>query len=224
VIAMQTGVERARFNMIQQQVRPWGVLDERVLEVMATVRREAFVPDAYQALAYADIEIPITDATAMLAPKVVAHMLQALAVQPGDRVLQIGLGTGYVSACLRELGGRVTGVEIDPALAEEARRRLEAQGVDGVHTECRDGLGEPVPGGPFDAIAITGSMPTEAALPLLQAELAPGGRLFCILGSEPVMEAVLITRVGERGFRRLALFETCAPALTNATPADVFEF
>jgi protein-L-isoaspartate(D-aspartate) O-methyltransferase len=221
---MQTGVERARFNMIQQQVRPWGVLDERVLEVMARVRREAFVPDAYQALAYADIEIPISGATTMLAPKVVARMLQALDIQPGDRVLQIGLGTGYISACLRELGGRVTGVEIDPALVEEAQRRLDAQGVDGFQFVCGDGLAAPVLGGPFDAIAITGSMPTGAALPLLQAELAAGGRLFCVVGSEPVMEALLITRIGERGFRRLVLFETSAPALANATPADVFEF
>jgi protein-L-isoaspartate(D-aspartate) O-methyltransferase len=224
MMSMDTTTERARFNMIQQQIRPWDVLDERVLEVMAAVRREAFVPDAYQGLAYADIEIPIAANTSMLAPKVVGHLLQALDIQTGDRVLQIGSGTGYLSACMRQLGGRVIGVEIDPALVDQSRDHLAAQGVDGVEIRQGDGLAAPVQGGPFDVIAVTGSMPTEIALPLLQGQLAPGGRLFCILGSEPVMEALLITRVGDRGFRRRALFETIAPALANAAQADAFEF
>jgi protein-L-isoaspartate(D-aspartate) O-methyltransferase len=221
---METTAERARFNMIQQQIRPWDVLDDRVLDVMAEVRREAFVPDAYQGLAYADIEIPIGQATCMLAPRVVGRMLQALDVQPGDRVLEIGTGTGYVTACLGRLGGQVISVEVDADLASEARSRLSDLGPDSIQVQPGDALAGPVEGGPFDVIAVTGSMPTEASVPMLQGQLAPGGRLFCILGEAPAMEAVLITRVGERDMRREGLFETSAPALVNAIEPDGFEF
>ncbi|QVL47799.1 MAG: protein-L-isoaspartate O-methyltransferase [Thiocapsa sp.] len=221
---MDIAAERARFNMIQQQVRPWNVLDDRVLEAMAQIRREAFVPDAYQGLAYADIEIPIGEDSCMLAPKVVGRMLQALDVKPGERVLEIGAGTGYVSACLERLGGRVIGVEIDAGLADEARARLAGLGIESIEIRTGDALSEPVEGGPFDVIAVTGSMPTEAALPLLKGQLAKGGRLFCILGVEPAMEAVLITRIGERDFPRAGLFETSTLALQNAVVADAFEF
>lgn len=221
---MEITAERARFNMIQQQIRPWDVLDDRVLEAMAEIRREAFVPDAYQGLAYADIEIPIGEGACMLAPKVVGRMLQALAVQPGDRVLEIGTGTGYVAACLSRLGGNVVGLEIDAALAHEARARLATLGLESVEIRQGDALAGPVEGGPFDVIAVTGSMPTEVSLPLLQGQLAPGGRLFGILGTEPVMEALLLTRVGDRGFRREGLFETATLALKNAVEANGFEF
>ncbi|UHD18523.1 protein-L-isoaspartate O-methyltransferase family protein [Thiocapsa bogorovii] len=221
---MEVTAERARFNMIQQQIRPWDVLDDRVLSVMAEIRREAFVPDAYQGLAYADIEIPIGTGSCMLAPKVVGRMLQALDVKSGERVLQIGAGTGYVSACLDRLGGRVTAVEIDADLAEEARVRLAGLELESIEVRTGDALSEPVEGEPFDVIVATGSMPTEAALPLLQGQLAPGGRLFCILGIEPVMEALLVTRVGERDFRREGLFETSTLALQNAAEANAFEF
>jgi protein-L-isoaspartate(D-aspartate) O-methyltransferase len=221
---METTAERARFNMIQQQIRPWDVLDDRVLEAMAEVRREAFVPDAYQGLAYADIEIPIGQSACMLAPKVVGRMLQALDVQPGDRVLEIGTGTGYVAACFSRLGGKVISLEIDAALAAEARDRLATSGIQSIEIRQADALAAPVEGGPFDIIAVTGSMPTEASLPLLQGQLAAGGRLFCILGVEPVMEALLVTRVGERDFRREGLFETCTLALANAVEPNGFEF
>ncbi|MCG6896710.1 MAG: protein-L-isoaspartate O-methyltransferase [Thiocapsa sp.] len=222
---METAAERARFNMVQQQIRPWDVLDDRVLEAMASVRRESFVPDAYQGLAYADIEIPIDESQSMLPPKVVGRMLQALAVKPGDRVLEIGTGTGYVTACLSQLGKRVISIEYNPGLASEARARLASAGLESV-VEVRegDGLAGPVEGGPFDVIAVTGSMPTEAALPMLQGQLAAGGRLFCILGVAPVMEAVLITRVAEGDFRRAGLFETCTPPLANVVEPDGFEF
>jgi protein-L-isoaspartate(D-aspartate) O-methyltransferase len=153
---METAAERARFNMIQQQIRPWDVLDDRVLDVMAEVRREAFVPDAYQGLAYADIEIPIGQATCMLAPRVVGRMLQALDVQPGDRVLEIGTGTGYVTACLGRLGGQVISVEVDADLASEARSRLADLGLDSIQVQPGDALAGPVEGGPFDVIAVTG--------------------------------------------------------------------
>ncbi|NCA69146.1 MAG: protein-L-isoaspartate O-methyltransferase [Sphingobacteriia bacterium] len=220
---MDTTAERARFNMIQQQIRPWDVLDDRTLEAMSEVRRECFVPDAYQGLAYADIEIPIGQGTSMLTPKIVGRMLQALAVMPGERVLEIGTGTGYVTACLARMGGQVTSLEIDPDLATMARSRLLEQGFDGIDVRVADALAGPVDGGPFAAIAVTGSMPSAAALPMLEAQLAPAGRLFCILGVAPVMEALLITRVGDRGMRRERLFETCVPTLVNVVEPEEFE-
>lgn len=221
---MDNSSELARFNMIQQQVRPWGVLDDRVLEVMGAIEREHFVPNAYRALAYADIEIPNSNGTLMLAPKVVGHLLQALSVQPGDRALEIGTGSGYVAACLSRLGARVISLEIDPAQAAEASERLEALKFDWVEVREGDGLAGPVSGAPFDAIAVKGSMPTEVALPMLRDQLAIGGRLFCILGTAPAMECVRVTRVGRNDYRRESLFEIEVAPLRNAPePAD-FEF
>lgn len=220
---MENSTEQARHNMIQQQVRPWGVLDERTLEVMAGIQRESFVPDAYRALAYADIEIPIGEATCMLAPKIVGRLLQALAAQPGDKALEIGTGTGYVSACLSLMGARVTSVEIDPTLAAAARERLAALEIPRVEVLEADGLAGPVSGGPYDVIAITGSMPTDASLPLFQDQLAIGGRLFCILGEAPVMECVRITRVSKGDFQRTTLLETSVPPLRNVVEPETFE-
>jgi protein-L-isoaspartate(D-aspartate) O-methyltransferase len=210
--------------MIQQQVRPWWVLDDRVLDVMAAIGRERFVPDAYQGLAYADIEVPIAEGRAMLAPKVVGRMLQALNVQPGDKVLEIGSGTGYVTACLSRLGGRVVGVETDPELAAGARERLAALGLTRVEILEADALAGPTTGAPFNVIAVNGSLPSPDPLALLEDQLALGGRLFCIVGEGPVMEARLVTRVGARDFRRENLFETVAPALPQVPEPQGFEF
>lgn len=221
---MDNSLDLARFNMIQQQVRPWDVLDERVLEAMAEVPRELFVPDAYRGLAYADIEIPLGETSRMLAPKVVGHLLQALAVRPEERVLEIGAGSGYLSACLSRLGASVLSLEIDQALAERARARLAAQAVERVEVRCGDGLAGVPDAAPFDAIALTGSLPTEAPLAMLRTQLAVGGRLFCILGTGPAMEAVLITRVAGDRFERASLFETEIPALLNAPVPETFEF
>ena len=222
---MTSTAELARFNMIEQQVRPWNVLDERVLRVLSELPREAFVPDAYQALAYADIDVPIGEGTAMLAPKLVGRMLQALAVRDGDKVLEIGPGTGYTTACLARLGGRVIGVEIDPDLAEGARERIAALNLRRVEIRTGDGLAAPVDGGPFDVIAVTGSMPTDEPIPALAQQLAPGGRLFVIVGEEPVMQARLETRVGPGpDLRRQELFETSVPALVNVPQPERFVF
>ncbi len=221
---MESSMQQARFNMIQQQIRPWGVLDDRVLEVMDTIARESFVPDAYRALAYSDIDIPIGENTSMLAPKLVGHLLQALAVRAGDKALEVGTGTGYVSVCLSKLGARVTSLEIDPVQAAAARDRLAALGVEHVEIRTGDGLAAAVPGGPYDAIAVTGSMPTDGELPLFQGQLAIGGRLFCILGEAPVMECLLITRASKNDFHRDSLFETCVAPLRNVTEPAGFQF
>lgn len=222
---MDTSVEQARFNMIEQQIRPWNVLDERVLEAMASVPRERFVPDAYRSLAYADIEVPIgSHGQAMLAPKVVGRMLQALDAKPDERVLEIGTGTGYVTACLSALGVRVVSVEIDPELAAQARTAIESLDLRRVDLRVGDALADPVGGSPFDAIAVTGSLPDTEALAGLQAQLTLNGRLFAIIGEAPVMEAVLVTRIAANGFSRKTLFETFAPALANAPRAEHFVF
>lgn len=214
----------ARFNMIQQQIRPWDVLDDRVLKVMAELEREPFVPGGYRGLTYADIEIPLGRGQSMLAPKVVGRLLQALAIRPDDKILEVGTGTGYVSACLSLLGGRVVSLEIEPELADAARERLQSLDLDRIEVIEADALAGPAPGSPFDVIAITGSAPSEDALGVLEDQLAIGGRLFCIIGEPPVMEARLITRVGARELRRETLFETCVPELTNVPEPEGFVF
>lgn len=221
---MNSTVDHARFNMIEQQIRPWTVLDDRVLSIMSEIKRELFVPDAYQALAYADIEIPLGESGSMLSPKLVGRMLQALQVRDGDKVLEIGTGTGYVTACLACLGGRVTSVEIDPDLAEGARSRLAAMRLDRVEVITGDAMVGPVDGGPFDIIAVTGSLPTEEPLPMLRGQLTEGGRLFAVVGEQPVMEAVLETRMQGGDVRRESLFETAVPALRNLPTPERFVF
>jgi len=223
---MDTSIDRARFNMIEQQIRPWNVADERVLSVMAEIQREKFVPDAYRGLAYADVEIPIGEDQAMLEPKIVAHMLQALAIQPDDKILEIGTGTGYVTACLSRLGGRVVSIEIHAGLAEQARTVLEEQQLRRLEVEVRvgNGLEGPVEGQPFDVIAVTGSLPDSEPLEVLLGQLAPDGRLFAVIGEGPVMEAMLITRVGDGAFSRQSLFETSLPALEKAPEPEHFVF
>ncbi|WP_295543098.1 protein-L-isoaspartate O-methyltransferase [uncultured Thiohalocapsa sp.] len=222
---MTSPAELARYNMIEQQVRPWNVLDARVLHVLGELPREAFVPDAYRALAYADVDIPIGTDTCMLAPKVVGRMLQALQVRDGEKVLEIGPGTGYITACLARLGGRVLGVEIDPDLAAGARERLKAMQLHRVEVDTADAMAGPLDSGPFDVIAVTGSVPTEEPIPMLAQQLRPGGRLFVVVGEDPVMEARLETRIGGIGdLRRENLFETSVPALKNVPQPERFVF
>jgi protein-L-isoaspartate(D-aspartate) O-methyltransferase len=221
---VDTDSDRARFNMIHQQIRPWDVLDERVLGVMEALRREPFVPDAYQGLAYADIEVPLEGGRALLAPKVVGRMLQALAVKPGDKVLEIGSGTGYGTVCLCRLGGRVMGLEPDATLAAAAREHLADLDCPGSEILELDPFSDPIPGGPFNVVAVNGSLPHLEALGPFEQQLAAGGRLFCIVGEPPVMGAFLVTRLGPQGFRRETRFETSAAPLTAAPPLPEFVF
>lgn len=222
---MDTIFEKARFNMLQQQIRPWDVIDDRVLRAMSEIPRENFIPDAYQGLAYADIEVPIgASGKSMLAPKVVGRMLQALNIQSSDSILEIGTGTGYVTACLARLGARVVSVEIDPELSEQAQDNLQSRDLRRLDVHTGDAFPEPVEGHPFDVIAVTGSMPNDEALTGLQEQLSVGGRLFAFIGEAPVMEAVLITRESASGFRREALFETCVPVLQKVPEPEHFVF
>jgi len=221
---MDTSIDRSRFNMIQQQIRPWNVADDQVLSVMADVPRERFVPDAYRSVAHADIEIPLGDGQTMLAPKVVGRMLQALTVQADDKILEIGTGSGYVAACLSRLGGRVISMEIHEGLAAQARETLQAMMLQRLEVRVGDGLAGSMDGQPFDVIALTGSLPNDEPLAALQEQLAPGGRLFAVVGEEPVMEALLVTRVSGSDFRRESLFETSVPALEKAPEPERFVF
>jgi protein-L-isoaspartate(D-aspartate) O-methyltransferase len=215
-------LETARFNMIAQQIRPWEVVDERVLEVLESVPRERFVDDEYRGLAFADIAVPIGEGQQMMKPVQEARMLQALAVQPGDSVLEIGTGSGFVTACLARLGGIVTSYEIHPALSERAAERLNALKVRNVELVAGDGLHASLAPRSFQVIAVTGSLPTYPAD--LAELLAPGGRLFVVVGEAPAMTAMLVSRTEAGEIWRENLFETVLPPLENAPQPDHFEF
>jgi protein-L-isoaspartate(D-aspartate) O-methyltransferase len=214
--------ERARFNMIEQQVRPWEVLDPRVLEVMAEVRREDFVPPQYRKLAFADLAIPLAHGELMMRPVVEGRLLQALAVNPGDEVLEIGTGSGYLSACLARLGRQVWSVERHADLAERARARIAAAGIRNCQVEVGDLSAGWQPGRRFDAIAV-GAAVTEVPPAWLQW-LKPGGRLFVVRGQPPVMEAVLMTRDAAEHTDVRSLFETDLPYLYGFEPHAEFRF
>lgn len=216
---MNVDLERAHFNMIEQQVRPWEVLDARVLATLARVRREDFVPARVRSFAYADTELPLNDIEVMMKPVVEGRLLQALAVAPGDAVLEIGTGSGFVTACLADLGREVTSVEIDPKLARRARQSLLAAGCANVDVIEADALDNFVPRQSFNAIAVTGAV---FQIPSAWREwLAPGGRLFAIRGESPVMEAVLLTRE-PHGYHEESVFETDLPYLVGGAPTARF--
>ncbi len=206
--------EKARRNMVEQQVRPWEVLDQRVLDVLGELPREHFVPERYRRLAYADLNIPLGHEQVMMTPKVEARMLQALDVRPGERVLEVGTGSGYVTACLARLGGRVHSVEIFEDLRQRAGERLAALGIGDVVLETGDAARGWERHAPYDVIAVTGSLPEME--PAFQEQLAVGGRLFVIVGEPPVMEARLYTRVADDAWSCEDLFETAIPPLLNA--------
>ena len=213
----------ARDNMIQQQIRPWDVLDPHVLEVFERIPREQFVPLTHQSLAYSDTQIPIGAGQVMMEPRVEGRMLQALAVRPQDSVLEIGTGSGFVTACLADMAAAVHSVEIYGAFSEKARTRLERVGATNVTLEVADAAGGLGEGGQrFDAIAVTGSLPVLHRG--FHQRLTIGGRLFVIVGRFPVMEALLITRTAEDAWATESLFDTLLPPLINAEPPTGFSF
>lgn len=215
-------LERARHNMIEQQIRPWEVLDQHILDLLGRVRREDFVPEAYQTLAFADIEIPLGHGEAMWPPKIEARVLQSLDVQPGDRVLEVGTGSGYLTALLASLASEVVSVEIEPELKASAEQKLAAHGFSNIRLELGDGARGWERGAPYDVIVLTGSTPVLPDALLRQLKL--GGRLFAVVGEPPVMQARLITRTGEAAWRTDVLFETVIKALRNAAQPERFVF
>lgn len=222
IAMVELNVAAARFNMIEQQVRPWDVLEPAVLEVLAAVPREAFVPEGYGALAFADLELPLGHGEAMMAPKLEGRLLQALAPRPGDTVLEIGTGSGFLTACLARLARQVHSVELYGDLLAAARERLAAQGVGNVTLEEGDGARGWERHGPYDVIAVTGSLPLLADE--LRRQLKVGGRLFAVVGEGPAMAATLITRVAPEGWSAETLFETALKPLANAPRAAAFRF
>jgi protein-L-isoaspartate(D-aspartate) O-methyltransferase len=215
-------MENARYNMIEQQIRPCEVIDERVLNTLKTVPREAFVGDEYTGLAFADIHVPLGNDKVMMKPMQEGVMLQALDVHEGDRVLEVGTGSGFVTACLTTLGGNVTSYEIDEALSAAAGQRLEALNLAGADLVVGDIFDAELPEGSFDVIAVTGSMP--AGADRLEGLLAPGGRMFVIKGEEPVMCATLVSRSEDGELSRKGLCETLLPPLQNAPQPEHFQF
>ncbi len=213
---MTINYSHARELMVEQQVRPWDVLDLRVLDVLARLPREAFVADAHKALAYADVELPLGHGRKMMKPVVEGRMLQALDLQPGDEVLEIGTGSGFISACLGELAREVLSLEIQPELAEAARRNLDAAKLgSNVRIETADALHWDTERR-FDAVCVTAAVD---AVPANFAKwLRPGGRLFVIQGRSPVMEALRINADGSTE----SLFETDIDYLQGAAPAPQF--
>jgi protein-L-isoaspartate(D-aspartate) O-methyltransferase len=215
-------LEQARFNMIEQQIRTWEVLDPRVLDLLARVPRERFVPAQYRSLAFADMNIPLGHGEVMMAPKVEARLIQALELQPADTVLEIGTGSGYLTALLASLAQHVYSVDIYPEFTARAGEALEAFGIRNVTLETGDGVNGWEKHAPYDAIAVTGSLPLFE--PCFQEQLKVGGRLFMIVGQTPVMEALLITRLGPHEWTRESLFETGIPPLINAPKPQTFVF
>ena len=213
--------EAARIQMINQQVRAWEVLEPAVLRALSEVPREEFVPAAYRALAFADTAIPLGHGQCMMTPPVEGRLLQALAISPADRILEIGTGSGFLAACLARLGGHVTTLEIFADLADCARQVLKATGVHPVEVVTADVYAWQ-PAHPFDCIAITGSLPEYDTR--FQEWLSPGGRLFAVIGAAPIMDACLVRRGADGTFDRESLFETVIPPLINAVEPDRFIF
>lgn len=213
--------EWAREQMIDQQVRAWEVFDENVLDTLRDVRRELFVPPEYRDLAFADTFIPLGFGQSMLPPKIDGRILQALELRKADVVLDVGTGSGFLAACLGRLAGRVRSIEIIPQLAERGAANLLRARANNVAVEVSDGskLEEE---GIYDAIAVTASLPLYDER--FARALRVGGRLFVVIGSGPVMEAVKITRTGEREWRRESLFETVIEPLANAPRPPQFKF
>lgn len=215
-------VEQARFNMIEQQIRPWDVLDTSVLDLLSVVRREDFVPAAHQAQALMDLEIPLGNGRSLLAPRVEARLVQDLSLSKRDTVLQIGATTGYVTALLGHKAQRVIGMEAQAELASIARGNLRKAGINNAEIVQADGTQGLAAQAPFDAILLTGSV---AQVPqVLLDQLKVGGRLLAIVGQEPVMQATLFTRVADGQFSRQELFDTVAARLPGFSEPSRFQF
>jgi protein-L-isoaspartate(D-aspartate) O-methyltransferase len=210
--------EQARFNMVEQQIRPWEVLNQSVLDVMAEVPREKYVPSEYQALAFADVELPLGHDQVMMFPRLEARLLQSLSIKPTDRVLEIGTGSGYLTALLAKLAEHVDSVDIYDDFVQQAEKKLA--GFDNVSLS----VGNAVQGWKtdiqYDVIILTGSIPVLSSH--FKQQLKPNGRLFVIVGEEPIMEALVITRFSDTEWQVDSLFETTIAALVGVTKPNQF--
>lgn len=215
-------IQKARFNMVEQQVRPWNVSDEAILALLLSVPRDAFVPAGQEGIAFADLEIPTTGGQVMLAPKLAAKLVQELRLKKTDRVLEIGTGTGYMTALMANLAERVVSLELRPELVASAQTNLLKQGIRNAAVRQADGAeGAPLDG-PFDAIVLAGSV---AEVPsALMDQLQVGGRLVAIVGDEPVMRCEVITRTGANSFTKATPWDANAARLQNFTTPSRFKF
>jgi protein-L-isoaspartate(D-aspartate) O-methyltransferase len=215
-------LEQARANMVEQQIRTWEVLDQDVLDLLYLVPREHFVPEQYRALAFSDLEIPIGEGERMWAPKMEARVVQELGLRKSDRVLEVGTGSGHLTALLAHRAAHVFSVEIRPALAQFGRRNLEGLGVENITLEVGDAAHGWPQHAPYDAVVLTGSTP---ALPRAFVEqLAPGGRLFAVIGEPPAMSARLTSCAAPSACQSVDLFETVIQPLVNCERPSRFRF
>ncbi len=215
-------IEQARFNMIEQQIRPWNVLDPDVLDLLVVVKREHFVPEAYKNLAFSDTEIPLGHGATMLTPPVEARMLQEVAIKKHENVLEIGAGSGHMAALLAHRARHVTTVEIVPEVKAMAEKNLAAAGITNVTVELGNGAEGWDKGAPWDVIVISGGLETLPEAFLKQIKV--GGRIAAIVGHAPVMSCQVVTRVSETGFDTVKVFETNVKLLSSVAPASRFTF
>ncbi len=213
-------LQQARFNMVEQQIRTWEVLDHRVLDLLERAPRHEYVPEAYRNLAYADIAVPLGHGEVMMPPRVEARLLQSLSIGAEDKALEVGTGSGFLTSLLANLAREVVSVEISDILADQGRRNLEAHAVTDVILEHGDAVRGWGTHAPYDVIAVTGSVPILE--PYFQQQLSIGGRLFVIVGEAPAMEALLIRRTGEDQWLTESLFETVIPKLKGSREPDRF--
>lgn len=215
-------IEQVRYNMVEQQIRPWEVLDQEVLDLLFKVRREDFVPEAHRTLAFVDMEIPLGHGQTMWTPKLEARAVQEVTVRPTDRVLEVGTGSGYLTALLASLAAEVVSVDIIPEFTAGATQKLRAHGIENVVLHTGDAARDWPDEAGFDVIVLTASTPLLSDA--FRRRLRVGGRLFAIVGEAPVMEAKLITCTAPGAFRSTTLFETCVAPLANAPQPAAFVF
>jgi protein-L-isoaspartate(D-aspartate) O-methyltransferase len=214
--------EQARSNMIEQQIKPWDVPNQSVLDLISEIHREDFMPDEYKRLALADTRIPLAHGQVTMTPKVEARLLQALEIKPEDEILEIGTGCAYLTALLAKSGQHVLSIDIHPEFTEQARSKLQQHEINNVTLESGNAVHGWQPSSPYDVIVVTGSVPfLEESI---QQQLKVGGRLFVISGQSPVMQARLITRISDNDWHDKVLFETDLPELEGAAQVEPFKF
>ncbi len=219
---MRMNFDQARFNMVEQQIRPWDVLEKRILELFETIHREDFVPVRYRKMAFADLEVPMDNGQSMMKPVVEGRLLQSLELKADETVLEIGSGSGFITACLAQMAKHVVSVDIFAQFSLEAAGKLKEKNITNVEFETGDVMSGWQPEQAHDVVVVTGSVPDvpESFLGWVN----PGGRMFVICGESPAMEAKLLTRLNATQWREESLFETDLPALVNAGKTPQFEF